>query len=588
MHSAGTAPRLLSVTRLTTLVVSTLVSLSSGSNYVVSVQSISCFHIYVLVFLAYLPQLGSRLHLTHTQLNVFAVAGNVGMYTSGLFWGRVGDARGPRPLLVGAFIFLLTGYSGIRGLFDAGLGKAPELSQFRLVLLVMCSFFTGVGGNAGMMSAINATAKSFPDHIRAIVLGIVMSAFGLSAFFFSSISHVLFPGNASDFLLILGLGTALPMVLGFFFVRPIPLPSHGMTTVEAGSSANYRPLSPSADPGVFQDHGSSSTRLVFQAEEDEEVDTHESVPLYAPRPHTLPDSVEPSQSPGLLNRRHVSASPPPREPPSKKVAEGRGVDLHRWSLWKSIDFWIVCFIHILLGGTGLMYINNVGAIAQALFAHGNAGYEEAESSAWQAAQVSVISLANCLGRILIGITADAVKSRAHVPRSFCIPLVSTLFIFALLLLIVINDVHHLWAASGLVGLAYGCWFGLLPTISIEWFGLAHFSENWGIISVFPVIGGNLFSLAFGRNLDAHDPTTAETISPINGTAPSISAHQCLAGRKCYVQSLYLNLLACTIALALSVWAGRRDWSDWQRRLQQTNVVDWEAAEEVAESDGLDP
>jgi hypothetical protein len=34
MHSTVTAPSLLSVSRLTTLVVSTLVSLSSGSNYV--------------------------------------------------------------------------------------------------------------------------------------------------------------------------------------------------------------------------------------------------------------------------------------------------------------------------------------------------------------------------------------------------------------------------------------------------------------------------------------------------------------------------------------------------------------------------
>ena len=86
------------------------------------------------------------------------------MYTSGLFWGRVGDSRGPRPLLVGAFVFLLTGYSGIRRLFDAGLGEANELSQLGLVLLVMCSLFTGIGGNAGMLSAINATAKSFPDR----------------------------------------------------------------------------------------------------------------------------------------------------------------------------------------------------------------------------------------------------------------------------------------------------------------------------------------------------------------------------------------------------------------------------------------
>lgn len=86
------------------------------------------------------------------------------MYLTGLFWGRVGDSRGPRPLLVAAFIFLLTGYSGIRTLFDAGLGEARELSQLRLMLLVVCGFFTGTGGNAGMMSAINATAKSFPDQ----------------------------------------------------------------------------------------------------------------------------------------------------------------------------------------------------------------------------------------------------------------------------------------------------------------------------------------------------------------------------------------------------------------------------------------
>src|SRR6266404_1386622 len=128
-----------------------------------------------------------------------------------------------------------------------------------------------------------------------------MSAFGLSAFFFSSISHILFPGNTSDFLLVLGLGTALPMVLGFFFVRPIPLPPHDATAVMAGSPADYRPLSPTAERGVFQNRGSSSTHLIFQSDEDEEVDTHETVPLHAPRPHASSDSVEQSSLTGLLN-----------------------------------------------------------------------------------------------------------------------------------------------------------------------------------------------------------------------------------------------------------------------------------------------
>lgn len=113
----------------------------------------------------------------------------------------------------------------------------------------------------------------------------------------------------------------------------------------------------------------------------------------------------------------------------------------------------------------------MGSIAQALLAHGNPAYDEAESSTWQAAQVSTLSLANFCGRILIGIIADTAKSRLRIPRSFCLPLVSTLFILSQLVLIAIGDVHHLWTASTLVGLAYGCWFGLLPTISIEWFGL---------------------------------------------------------------------------------------------------------------------
>jgi MFS family permease len=121
--------------------------------------------------------------------------------------------------------------------------------------------------------------------------------------------------------------------------------------------------------------------------------------------------------------------------------------------------------------TAVSDINNVGSIAQALLAHTNPTYDEAESAIWQAAQVSAISLASFSGRILIGIVADTAKSRLRIPRSFCLPAMTALFILAQFLLIAIGDVRHLWTASVLLGLAYGCWFGLLPTISIEWFGL---------------------------------------------------------------------------------------------------------------------
>lgn len=56
--------------------------------------------------------------------------------------------------------------------------------------------------------------------------GIIVSGFGLSAFLFSTIAHTIFPGNTSGFLLTLAFGTAIPMVLGWFLVRPCPYPEY--------------------------------------------------------------------------------------------------------------------------------------------------------------------------------------------------------------------------------------------------------------------------------------------------------------------------------------------------------------------------
>ena len=49
------------------------------------------------------------------------------------------------------------------------------------------------------------------------------SGYGLSAFLFSTIAHIFFTGSTSTLLLVLSLGSSFPMILGFFFVRPVPL-----------------------------------------------------------------------------------------------------------------------------------------------------------------------------------------------------------------------------------------------------------------------------------------------------------------------------------------------------------------------------
>lgn len=125
--------------------------------------------------------------------------------------------------------------------------------------------------------------------------------------------------------------------------------------------------------------------------------------------------------------------------------------------------------------------------------------------------------------------------------------------------------------------------------------LAHFSENWGFVSLSPMIGSNIFSIAFGRNLDAHAPRSEAMATGADSPAARLtslrtvsragwlysrdgppSTHQCLDGRACYVDTLKLTITACCVALVLALYAGWRD----QRRQAKVALRGVEVVPEV--------
>ena len=146
-------------------------------------------------------------------------------------------------------------------------------------------------------------------------------------------------------------------------------------------------------------------------------------------------------------------------------------------------------------------INNVGSMSLALSAKDNPDYDKTVAARWQAAQVSSISIMNCSGRLLlgtrfsavridvaklmsmsprlVGLTSDSIKHYLKYPRSFCLSIVSFLFIVAQLIAINIQRAETLWIASALLGLSYGGIFGIFITLFIDWFGLREsFSPRW--------------------------------------------------------------------------------------------------------------
>ena len=66
--------------------------------------------------------------------------------------------------MVIGFFSLLTGYLGIRHFYDGGLPEGETIGVLSFCSLVVFAFLTGIGGNGGLVGAMNTTAKSWPDH----------------------------------------------------------------------------------------------------------------------------------------------------------------------------------------------------------------------------------------------------------------------------------------------------------------------------------------------------------------------------------------------------------------------------------------
>jgi hypothetical protein len=210
------------------------------------------------------------------------------------------------------------------------------------------------------------------------VNGLVLSGFGLSAFFFSTLAHTFFHDDTSAFILLLAVGTSFPMLIGLWLVRPIP-PSlelellHGPKHQRTRSQGSTRPVGRRDD---------SNTRLLPRSSLEHTVDAEQAISLPS---HTR----SASPTPGKQHKLHIG-----------ELADVPGKDL-----WRYPDFWLLFAIMTLCSGTGLMYINNVGSISQALYTMGKTVLTPGDakrSAQWQAAQVSAVSVANCLGRITIG------------------------------------------------------------------------------------------------------------------------------------------------------------------------------------------
>ena len=87
-------------------------------------------------------------------------------------------------------------------------------------MIALFSFITGIGSCAAFQGALKTATLNWPTH-RGTATAFPLAAFGLSAFFYTVIAGVAFPGDTSGFLLLLSLATSLLVLVSVPFLHVV-------------------------------------------------------------------------------------------------------------------------------------------------------------------------------------------------------------------------------------------------------------------------------------------------------------------------------------------------------------------------------
>ncbi|OAX82082.1 hypothetical protein ACJ72_03568 [Emergomyces africanus] len=508
--------------RLLSIVGATFVALACGTNYVYS---------------AWAPQFAERLKLSSTESNLIGTAGNLGMYASGIPIGLLIDSKGPRPGIFIGIVALGVGY--FQPVTDSSAAYVAGQGSMGVPALCFFMLLSGVGSGAGFSGAIKAAASNFPDH-RGTATAFPLAAFGLSAFFFSSLSAFAFPDNTGQFLLLLAIGTPSILLVCSFFVRLIPRSSpYSSLASEPNQLSNSSQLHRTKSR---DSHHRNSSEIGTPHDPSNLPTSQDATSGSAGYSECAAPTLDPDETSSLLASPRSSKDSFYDEDSSiNPRRDSRYADVRGWSMVPTVEFWQLFILLGLFTGIGLMTINNIGNTVKALWKY----YDDSADSEFiqtrQMMHVSTLSILSCVGRLLSGIGSDILVKKLHMSRFWCLFTSAVIFCVAQLAGFMISDPHMLISVSGLTGLAYGFLFGVFPSLVAHTFGIGGISQNWGVMCFSPVIWGNIFNLLYGSIYDSHSAVLPD------------GELDCQEGLKCYSTSYIITFYASLAGAVITLW-----------------------------------
>ncbi|CAI5759110.1 unnamed protein product [Candida verbasci] len=204
-------------------------------------------------------------------------------------------------------------------------------------------------------------------------------------------------------------------------------------------------------------------------------------------------------------------------------------------LFSNFKFWLIFSILGILASIGQMYIYSVGYMVKALIVSGDAILIQQN----QQFQVGLISIANCIGRIISGVLGDIISQSFDKSRSWLLFLPAIGLTLTQIISYNLTDVLNLPINSVLIGFFYGFTFCIIPIIVGDLFGIENFSFNWGVVSLAPIIPSFYFTSLFGKIYDYNSQMLENTVV-------------CSLGNLCYNQIFKLTGVASGMSILITI------------------------------------
>lgn len=198
-------------------------------------------------------------------------------------------------------------------------------------------------------------ALNWPEH-RGTATAFPLAAFGLSAFFFSTLSSIAFPDKTSDFLLVLAVVPFTLVLVCFFFLKVVPhaLPYSLLPTTDCESRVDARPIQRTKSQEGrrarhhLPEHGRRTDSRIKYPEDESESSLETAMEAPKPGIHESRSLVSrPSVSYDYENTGRVEGA---------FEAHNRHVDIRGLALLPKLEFWQTFALLGILTGIGLMTI----------------------------------------------------------------------------------------------------------------------------------------------------------------------------------------------------------------------------------------